>query len=164
MQWSPCEPYAQVTENRKPLLQHSILEWSWVTGVGLGYSQSKKTLARCRAGSHPGWIHYCAKGMLTGVSSYPKAHWEKYTLLVLCTEVSCTPHEVHTTDRSMKQSMMQHFGKFFQVYKKAIRKIRHPFHLCKCFHFMQVLAKAQAFCMIIHIHLQNLHVLSKTGA
>lgn len=161
MQWSPCKLFAQAIENRKPLLQHSILEWSLVIGIRLGYSWSKKTLARCRGCSHPGWIHYCAKGTVTGVSSYPKAHWEKYTLLVLCTEVNST---LHALDRSMKQPVMQHFGKIFQVYKKAMRKIRHLFHLCKCFHFMQVLAKAQAFCMIIHIHLQNLHVLSKTGA
>lgn len=30
--------------------------------------------------------------------------------------------ELHALDRSMKQPVMQHFGKIFQVYKKAMRK------------------------------------------
>lgn len=53
--------------------------------------------------------------------------------------------------------------KILQLYKKAMRTVRQPFLLCECFHFVQVLAKTQAFCMIIHNHLQSLCVLSKTA-
>lgn len=98
----------------------------------------------------------CVKGTVT---SHPKPYWEKYTFLFLWREMTCT---LHAADGSMKQSMMQYFGKSFQVYKKATRKIRHPFHLWKCFCFMGALEEAQACCTMIHIHLQNLHVLHKT--
>lgn len=91
----------------------------------------------------------CAKGTVT---SYPKAYCEKYTFLILWREMTCT---LHALDGSMKQSLMHYFGKSFQVYKKPIRKIRYPFHLWKCFCFMEVSEKAQACCMIIHIHLQK---------
>lgn len=52
--------------------------------------------------------------------------WSPFTIKGLLGKIhfasSLHRGELHALDRSMKQPMMQHFGKIFQVYKKAMRK------------------------------------------
>lgn len=58
----------------------------------------------------------CAKGTVT---SHPTGHWEKHTFLVLWRQKACT---LHALDGSMKQSMMQYFGKKFPSIQETHKK------------------------------------------